>query len=236
MTGVIGLPALGTVLGTAAVDSINPCAIGVLILLVSTLFTSAKQKKRLLKIGLIYIAAVFATYFLAGLGLAMAFSSIPLWISEYISIAVGLLIVIGGLIEIKDFYWYGKGFSLAISPNMAKKIQVYVSKISIPGVIFLGIFVSLVELPCTGGPYLAVIKIVSENFNFSALMLLVLYNIIFVLPLLIILLLVNFGTKIHTIKSWKQKNRSYMRLLTGIVLIMLGWLLMLIANGTISLG
>ena len=230
------LPAIGTVFGTAIVDSINPCAIGVLILLVSTLFASASKRKKLLKIGFIYIAAVFATYLIAGLGLTLAFSSIPLWVAQYISIIVGGIIVIGGLIEIKDFYWYGKGFSLAISPGMAKKIQNYVSRITIPGVIVLGVFVSLVELPCTGGPYLAIITLLSQNFDIVAFGLLVLYNIIFVLPLVIILLLVHFGVKIHTIKSWKQKNRSFMRLVTGILLILLGWLLMLIANGTINLG
>ena len=233
---VAGLPTLGTIIGTAVIDSINPCAIGVLILLVSTLFASAKTRKKLLKVGFLYIFTVFITYLLAGLGLLLVFASTPLWLAEYISIGVGAIIIVAGLIEIKDFYWYGKGFSLAISPDMAKRIHNYVTKISTPGVIFLGAFVALVELPCTGGPYLAVITILSQNFDLFAFGLLVLYNIIFVLPLVIILIMVNSGTKIHTIKQWKQKNRSYMRLLTGILLIILGWVLMLIANGTINLG
>src|SRR3989338_6797835 len=233
---VAGLPTLGAIVGTALIDSINPCAIGVLILLVSTLFASAKTRKKLLRVGFLYIFAVFMTYLLAGLGLLFIFSSAPIWLAEYISIAVGIMIIGAGIIEIKDFYWYGKGFSLAISTDMAKKIHNYVTKISAPGVIFLGVFVALVELPCTGGPYLAVITLLSQNFDLFAFGLLVLYNIIFVLPLIIILIMVNSGTKIHTIKKWKQKNRSYMRLLTGLLLIILGWLLMLIANGTINLG
>ena len=64
----IALPTLTTILFTAAIDSINPCAIGVLILLIST-FVVARRKNELLKIGLIYIAAVYVTYFLFGLGL-----------------------------------------------------------------------------------------------------------------------------------------------------------------------
>ena len=63
---------------------------------------------------------------------------------------------------------------------------------------------------------------------------LVLYNIIFVLPLIVILLMVNFGVKIQKIKRWKQSNRTYMRLATGVTLILLGWLLILIATGTIT--
>jgi len=63
---------------------------------------------------------------------------------------------------------------------------------------------------------------------------LVLYNIIFVMPMIVILLMVNFGVKIQKIKRWKQNNRAYMRLATGIILVFLGWLLILIANGTIT--
>lgn len=233
---IASLPTIGTMIVTALIDSINPCAIGVLILLISTLFGSAKSRGHLLKIGFIYIGAVFVTYLLAGLGLILVFASMPIWIAEYISIAVAVLIIGGGIVEIKDFYWYGKGFSLAISPDMAKRINDYVARINTPGVIFLGAFVSLVELPCTGGPYLAVIKILSESFDMTAFLLLVFYNIIFVLPLVIILLAVSSGTKLHVIKSWKQNNRAYMRLFTGILLVILGWALILLANGTINIG
>ena len=107
-------------------------------------------------------------------------------------------------------------------------------KITLPGVIILGIFVAGVELPCTGAPYLAILLLLSQNFDFAAFLMLVLYNIIFVLPLIIILLLVYFGVKVQNIKRWKMKNRAYMRLATGLTLIFLGWLLILIANGAIT--
>lgn len=230
------LPTIGAVLFTAVIDSINPCAIGVLILLVSTMLSGKKSRGRMLAVGSVYVIAVFATYLAAGIGLTYAFTTIPLWIAEYISIVVGTIIVFAGLIEIKDFFWYGRGFSLAISPGMAKKIHDYTAKITIPGAVFLGAFVAAVELPCTGGPYLAVILILSQNFNFTALLLLIFYNIIFVMPLVIILFAVYFGARVTAIKKWKHRSRAYMRLATGIVLIYLGWLLMLIANGTIAIG
>src|SRR3989338_4370300 len=100
----IALPALATVLITAAIDSINPCAIGVLILLISTLLV-AKKKSKMLKVGLIYVLAIFLTYFSFGLGLTTFLSVIPQVVAEYISIIVGILVVIGGLIEIKDYFW-----------------------------------------------------------------------------------------------------------------------------------
>ncbi len=230
------LPAIGTVVLTGVIDAINPCAIGVLILLVSTMVSSGKNRAYMLKIGIVYTIAVFITYLLAGLGLTFFFHQIPLSVAEYISIAVAAIITIAGLIEIKDYFWYGRGFSLAISPDIAKKIHIYTKKITLPGAFLLGIFVTAVELPCTGGPYLAITLLLAQNFDITAFLLLVLYNIIFVAPLLFIVAGVFAGMKIHRIKQWKQRNRGYMRLGVGILLIALAWLLMLIANGTINFG
>ncbi len=231
----IALPTLGTILVSAVIDSVNPCAIGVLILLISSLIVGRK-KKDLLKIGLIYIAAVYATYFLLGLGLISFLSVIPQVVAEYISIVVGLIVVLAGLIEIKDYFWYGKGISLMIPHKYVVMIKEKMQNLSMGSIIFLGIFVASVELPCTGGPYLAITLILSQNFNLSALLLLIIYNIIFVMPLFVILLLVLMGTKIQNVQKWKQINKASMRFFTGLLLIGLGWLLMLIANGAINLG
>ena len=230
------LPTLGTVFVSAAIDSINPCAIGVLILMVSVLLAAKQSTKRLLLLGGLYIFSVFVVYLLAGLGLTYLFSTLPLKITEYISITVGVLIVFAGLIEIKDYFWYGRWFSFTIPSVFANKLKNYSSKTTIFGIMFLGAFVSAVELPCTGAPYLAIITLLSMYFDFNAFLLLVLYNIIFVLPLIVILLLVAGGKKVKEIHKWKEHNRPVMRLLVGLLLVGMGWLLMLIANGTINLG
>lgn len=229
------LPTLGTVIITALIDSINPCAIGVLILLVSMMVVY-KSKRELLIYGFIYIFFVFLTYLLAGFGILYFLSSIPLLVSEYISIVIGTLIVIAGLIEIKDFFWYGKFITLSIPAKKAKQIHEMAKKVTPYAMVVLGAFVAGVELPCTGGPYLAILTMLSQNFNLAAFLMLILYNILFVMPLIIILLMVYFGYKIQSIKRWKQNNRAYMRLAIGAVLVFLGWLLILIANGTINLN
>jgi len=230
------LPQLGTIIVTAAIDSINPCAIGVLILLVSTVIATSQSRRRMLVLGLTYIAAVYVTYLLAGIGLLFFLSSVPQSIAEYISIIVGLIIVLAGLVEIKDYYWYGQGFTLAIDPGMAKRIQDYSKNLTVPGMVFLGAFVSGVELPCTGAPYLAILFVLRQQFNLEAFGLLLIYNVIFVLPLLIILFLAALGMRASELKMWKDRNRPYMRLLSGLLMITLGWLLMFIANGTINFG
>jgi len=207
------LPALGTVVITAVIDSINPCAIGVLILMISVLLAGKNSTKRILALGSLYIGSIFAVYFAAGLGLVYFFSSIPLYLTEYIAITVGVIIIIAGLLEIKDYFWYGRGFSLQIPGPFARMIHKNAAKTTIPGIIFLGAFVSAVELPCTGAPYLAIITLLSQYFDTTALLLLILYNIIFVMPLIIILLLVATGTKLYKVKKWKQEGRGFMRLM-----------------------
>lgn len=232
----IHLPTLGLVVGSAAVDSINPCAIGVLILMISVILGNKKSVGQMLFLGGLYTLAIFITYLLAGLGLIYFLSRIPLFVTEYLSISVAVLVILFGLFEIKDYFWYGKWFSLGIPPQFVKKIHTFAQNITIPGVILTGAFVAGVELPCTGAPYLAIITVLSLNFNFVAFLLLVLYNIIFVLPLIIILILVSAGVKLNVVKAWKQESRGAMRLLIGLLLIGLGWLLILIANGTINFG
>ena len=123
-----------------------------------------------------------------------------------------------------------------IPAEKAKQIHQMTHKLTLPGMVILGVFVAGVELPCTGGPYLAILVFLSQNFNLKAFLLLVLYNIIFVLPLIVMLFMVYFGLKIQHLKRWKQDYRIYMRFATGIILIALGWLLILIANGTVALN
>jgi len=234
---MIDVPTLTVVIGSAAIDSINPCAIGVLILMISVILGAKGSPGKVLLLGGAYIFAIFLTYLIAGLGLVYFLGSIPLWVAEYLSIGIGTLIIIAGILEIKDFFWYGRGFSLAIPGYFAKKIHTMASsKATLAGVMLLGAFVAAVELPCTGAPYLAIITILSLNFDASAFGMLVIYNVVFVLPLLIILAMVAGGMNLSIIQNWKQENKGFMRLAIGLMLVGLGWLLILIANGTINFG
>ena len=236
----IALPTLPTIIAAAAIDSINPCAIGVLIFFISVFLSTVgfKNKRRLLFLGTIYITVIYIIYFLAGIALAATFAIIPNYIAQYLSIALGTVVVVFGLLEIKDFFWYRQGISLSIAPENAKKIdKMLKGKIGVGLMISLGAFVTAVELPCTGGPYLAITNLLSYNFNLTALLLLLFYNLIFVSPLIAILLLVYYGiVKIQTIKRWKQSSRAYIRLGIGLLLVALGWFLILVSGGGLVLG
>jgi len=86
----------------------------------------------------------------------------------------------------------------------------------------LGIFVVLVELPCTGAPYFAILGLLSQGSYAQAIPLLLLYNFIFVLPLLIVIAIAYFGTTSEQLEAWRKKNRAFMRLAVGLFLIALG--------------
>jgi len=209
---------LGTIVVAALIDSINPCAFGVLIFLLATLIATASQKKAL-KYGLIYTFIIFLVYFSAGLGIMKIISEFSSFIN-YVIVLAGILVLVGGLIEIKDFFFYGKGVSLRIPTSVKPTLERISKKGTLPAVILLGAIVALVELPCTGGIYLAILSLMNINKTFGIPYLL-LYNFIFVLPLLMIVLFAYFGTKTEKITAWVEGNKKYMRLVAGIIMIIL---------------
>ncbi len=231
----IALPTWTVVFTTALIDSINPCAIGVLVLLVTTLLAMHKNRHKMLMVGTIYIAAVFVTYLAAGFGLLFFIQKLN--IAQPLSYIVGGIVIILGLIEIKDFWWYGQGISLQIPAKRAEQIKKWMDHVTIPGAVLLGAFVAAVELPCTGGPYLAITTLLAKlGLSWSIFWLLVVYNFIFVLPLIVILGIVYFGLNPEKVKKWKNTKKKWMRLFMGLVMLALGVLLILWANGVISIG
>ncbi|HUT22517.1 MAG TPA: GAP family protein [Candidatus Bipolaricaulota bacterium] len=213
---------ISTVLGAAAIDSINPCAIAVLVFLL-TFLSVLKKPKQMLSVGLVYIFFVYLTYFLAGIGLmaALGLASNTLTITIYRLSAV--LLIFLGLINIKDFFWYGKGLSLSIPESKKPLIEKYVRKASLPAAIVLGVLVSAFELPCTGGVYIAILSLLAVNASYlNGVLYLLLYNLIFVLPLIIILMLVYFGYSSKKLEELRKKSRSWLRLIIGLAMLVFG--------------
>ena len=93
------------------------------------------------------------------------------------------------------------------------------------GVIAIGGFVAIVELPCTGGPYLAITAVLAKSFDQQAFIYLILYNLVFVLPLVAILVMISLGASTLKLKEWRQGKRKWMNLATGLLMIGLGTLL-----------
>lgn len=213
---------LPIIVGAALIDGINPCAFGVLIFMLAYLAKTASRAKMLAN-GLIYIFFVFLTYLACGLILLPVIRSLAGFsvVSYYV---IAGLVGLAGLLEIKDYFWYGKGFSLTIIPGEAERIKQYTKKVGDKWYTsaFLGTFVALVELPCTGAVYLAVLALISlSGVTVSNVMFLVVYNLIFVLPLVIILFAVYKGAHWKKFEHWRQKHKGLMRLFTGVLLLVL---------------
>lgn len=222
--------AIGIIIAAALADSINPCVFGVLIFLLAYMTKVFRNTARMLIAGLIYITAVYVTYFLIGVGIftlayTAGFAKPFYWFAASVAI-------IAGLFEVKDYFWYGKGFSLQMIPGAAERIKKYSNAmermetvhpaLSLLVAAFLGIFVVFVELPCTGAPYLAILGMLSKGLYAEGIPLLLLYNLIFILPLFVIVGLVYFGHTSKSLEKWRKENRGLMRLGIGLILLALG--------------
>jgi cytochrome c biogenesis protein CcdA len=222
---------LGIVITAALVDSINPCVLGVLIFLIAFMTRVFKSAKKMLIGGLLSSVVVYVTYLVLGLGILKAALSVGVAAGFYWAAAV--IAIVAGLLEIKDYFWYGKGFSLQMIPGGAARIKKYTKWLEKmesrhPAFLFLmtallGIFVVMVELPCTGAPYLVILGLLGQGEYSSAVPLLLLYNFIFVIPLLVVIALAYFGTSSDRIEAWRKEHRGIMRLGVGIFLIALGF-------------
>jgi cytochrome c biogenesis protein CcdA len=220
-TGKYTLPAI---LAAGAIDGINPCAIGLIILLLGYLIIFAKRPDLVPKLSSVYIITIFVTYFLIGLFFYKFISflvALPYYheISRIIRYGIGGALAIAGLINIKDFFWYGKGVSLSVPESKKWKLTHYVQKTTVPATIFLGLMVTLFELPCSLPLYVGAVGIMHDNLGIvNAISYLLLYNVMFVMPLLVIFILILFGKRIAELKEWQESKQRVMKLGMGLAL------------------
>jgi cytochrome c biogenesis protein CcdA len=209
-----------TIIAAGLIDSINPCAFAVMIFLL-TYIMSIGARKRMLKVGAAYISMVFITYTLAGIGILQVVQMTGISNTVYVFAAV--IALVAGFINVKDYFWYGKGFTLKIPESRKGMIQKYTKKASLPAAFILGFLVSLFELPCTGGIYLAILGLLSNSVTWAvAIPMIVLYNLIFVLPLVVILFLVYRGSEAGDMEKWRESRKKQMKLASGLFMIALG--------------
>lgn len=216
---------LGVLLGLA--DGINPCMFSVLLFLVTYLLAIGSKKKAI-KVGLIFVIGVFFIYFLFMLGMINLISLIG--VIQKIKIVVAIFALIAGLIMIKDFFAYGKWFSLEIPERAKPFVEKLIKRATIPSAMLLALFSSLVELPCTAGIPLVYTTLLAQKGG-SFVPYLIWYNIFFILPLLVIIGGVALAwTQVDKVEKWRLNFRKYMRLIAGLILLFLataffkGWM------------
>lgn len=212
---------LGSIVAAAIIDSVNPCAFGVLIFLLISLL-KVGSSKRALRYGLIYSFVVFLVYFMAGFGIFKAIQSVS-YLGNIVYIVAGCLVLIFGILEFVDFFRARQDKKAILKiPTSAKPLLERMSnKGTLAAIIGLGVLVSLFELPCTGGIYLAILSLMAKHGTF-AWGYLFLYNLIFVLPLVVITLIIYKGTSPEMLQRWTNSEKKWMRFAAGVVLVLLG--------------
>ena len=216
------------VMGAAVVDAINPCAFAVLIILMIAAL-SITDRKRALKFGLAFAASIYVSYFLMGLGL---FSVLQIsGLSHTFYIIVTALAVIVGLLNIKDYFWYGKGFLMEVPLSWRPRMKKILNSATTPlGAFMAGLAVSLFELPCTGGPYIVILGLLAEKVTrTTGIFYLLLYNLIFVSPLILLSLVIYKGLSTTSkLEAMRQKKIKLLHLIAG--LLMLGIAIVMIIS------
>lgn len=215
------LPLVGI---AAVIDSINPCAFSVLILTIAFLFSLSRERLKILEIGLSYIFGLFLVYIFIGLGILQTFH---LFDTPHFMAKIGAVFLIAfGFINLINEFFPAFPLKLKIPVIAHQKIAVLISKSSVPAAFLLGVLVGLCEFPCTGGPYLMVLGLLHDQTTFlKGIFYLIFYNIIFVLPLIVILFLASNKMVVEKIQIWKKEKARSLHFWSGLLMILLGLLI-----------
>ena len=214
---------ISLITGAALVDSINPCAIAVLLILLTGLLSIGDKRKAMIS-GLAFVSALYLAYLAIGLGLWGVIQVSGL--ARIFHQVIGAVAIIIGLINIKDYFWYGGlGFVAEIPRAWRPKMKQFLKGVISPiGAFIAGLIVTLFELPCTGGPYLFVLGLLSQGYSWlQVVTVLLYYNLVFILPLLIIIGFMYWGyASIDKVTKWKDQNFRKLHLTTGLIMLILG--------------
>jgi len=212
------------------VDGINPCAIGMMLLLMGYLMTfthpdSKKLPTRVLLIGVTYILSVFFTYLLVGFFFYASISALHLdVVRSVVNPVLGFLLVVAAAIQVKDFFKPEWPIHLRIPSASRAKLMPLIEKSSFPSAVLLGILVTLLETPCSLPIYVGTANILAQSgmSPFMVSLYFLYYNLLFVLPLIVVLIAVWKFKHVVSLKEWEHRVEKWMKLGIGMVLLAMG--------------
>ncbi|MDD2751653.1 MAG: hypothetical protein PHN59_00780 [Candidatus Omnitrophica bacterium] len=238
-----------TIISSGAIDGINPCAFTVIVFFISFLALQGYRLRELIAIGLTFIFAVFLTYLLLGLGLfSFLYQIRGFWILvKLINFSIGIFSIILGVLAVIDFIKFRRNNDSAemllqlpqsVKRNIQKIIGMHyrseeknsqgaiarpIGKL-IVSALATGFLVSILEAVCTGQTYLPTIVFVlkTTNLKFTAFLYLLLYNLMFILPLLLIFIFALYGTTSEQFSKILKKNMLLIKALMAVLFFALG--------------
>ncbi|MFY9462370.1 MAG: cytochrome c biogenesis protein CcdA [Candidatus Sungiibacteriota bacterium] len=215
------LPLVGV---SALLDSVNPCAFSILLLTIAFLFSIGQLRTKVLRLGGVYILGIFIVYIAIGLGILQ---TLHLFNTPHFMGRLGALLLIAlGSINLINEFFPAFPIKLKIPQAAHTKMAELMEKSSVPAAFALGVLVGICEFPCTGGPYLMVLGLLHDNVTYlKGFGYLLLYNLIFVLPLVIILLIASDKGLLDKVSAWQKKESRTMRYAGGLAMVLLGALI-----------
>ncbi|MEK7447754.1 MAG: cytochrome c biogenesis protein CcdA [Patescibacteria group bacterium] len=215
---------LGLVIINGLIDSFNPCAIGIFLIFLSMLFMLKKEKKHVFQISLVYILSIYISYLLIGLGMikVIQFFGVP----HLISFIGAIIIIIVGLLSIKDYFFPDTIFSTKIPYSARQLILKWTYKGTLPAAAVVGVLVGISEFPCSGGIYVTTLGLLSDKATFiQGFFYLLIYNLMFVLPLILIYAVTANQKVAMKLMDWQEREKNHMKLTMGIIMTILGVIL-----------
>lgn len=226
------------IIGAGLLDGINPCAFAVLIFFITYLSVLGIERRRVLWVATPFILSVFATYFIVGLAAyqILALLKALRWVSVAIfGATVVFLLVLAGL-TFNDYLLLQRGegdkMKLKMPDRIRKRLNQMIRKRTtfggfVIGAIVTGFFVSIFELVCTGQVYLPTLVYVTQvsEFRGLALLYLLLYNVAFIIPLVVVFVLVRFGMTERHLQTFLTRRAALTKLLTAILFLILAGLM-----------
>jgi cytochrome c biogenesis protein CcdA/thiol-disulfide isomerase/thioredoxin len=220
-----------TVVLAGLVDGLNPCAFATLVFFVSYLTLSGRQGKEILLVGAAFTLGVFIAYLVVGLGfykvlgmLGSVLTRLGRWVYGVTAVLCAGLAVF----SLRDYLKARRGdigdMSLNLPHSLRKRINAVIrrgrgAQAYVAGAFVTGLIVSFLELACTGQVYLPTIIFVTSvpELRVQAVLYLILYNLLFVLPLIVVFILAYYGTTSRDLTRFLQRNAATVKL--GMVLL-----------------
>lgn len=216
-----------TVLVSGLLDSLNPCAISVALLFIALMFTLEKGRFLILRIGFFYIISIYLTYFLIGLGILETFNLFG--IPNLIARIGAFIVILFGILNLKEYFFPNLPPRIRMSIKARQKISEWAHRVSIPATIIVGFLVGIFEFPCSGSVYFAILGLLSSKVTFFAgVSYLLIYNLMFVLPLILIFLISTNRLVTEKMINWQERNGRKMHLILAFLMISLGGLLIVL--------
>lgn len=240
LTERLGSPALLTVLGTGLANGLNPCALATIVFFISYLAFSERKGREILFVGVAFTLGVFLTYLLAGFGLLRLLEPLDAMRSDlrnWISGLGALLCLVLAFISFRDYFTARWGRPEDVSLRLPRPLQRRVHRIirdssnvrAFVLVAFaIGFVISVILLTCTSPLYVGVLFLIQDvpELRASAYLYVLLYNLAFIMPLVVIFLLAYFGTTSEQLARVVGRQTGTIKLLTaGLFLVLAGWLI-----------